>query len=437
LSGSLTTSLPVQRRLYHGSKVVAALFFAGFMVYGGGLYSFALFVPPLTAEFHWSRAATSGLVTAFWLSAPLILFGGAAIQRVGAIRLLLAGILVEAICLAALSTVSSFGEMYVLRAAMGLGKVMFAVTLPYIVSRWFSRHYSLGLGIVWSGWQFGGLVLAPITGEVIARYGWRVACLAIVVGLLSVGLGPVIATMRFRSPAELGLGLDGVPASPATGRGGAATPRLAEDTGGSLAANLGTLLRAPTFWLIVASTLCFYATYGGLLTQEAPVVEGAGFSPRLASIVLGSTAGFAGLGSLGVGWILDRYSIRTVGIALHAFLIVGALSLLFVDRMHSAFALVTYAAFFGITIGGGDVYFVSLMRRRFPNISIAHSYSAWYFCEILTLLLAGPIAGRIFDLTGNYSATLALLAGTALLACGISFFVWRKPGLAAPVRGGP
>ncbi len=436
MSGSLTTSLPGASSIYHGSKVVAALFFAGFMVYGGGLYGFALFVPPLTAEFHWSRAATSALVTAFWLSAPLILFGGAAIQRVGAIRLLIAGIVIEAVCLGALSTVSSFDEMYVLRAAMGFGKVMFAVSLPYIVSRWFSRHYSLCLGIVWSGWQFGGLVLAPITGEIIARHGWRVASLAIVVGLLSLGLVPVLATMRFRSPRELGLGLDGTPLPAAAMRGasGAQPARAGEDTGGSLGQNLGVLLRAPMFWLIAASTLFFYTTYGGLLTQQDPAVEGAGFSPRLAALVLGSTAGFAGLGSLAVGWILDRYSVRAVGIALHAFLFVGALSLLLVDRVHSAFALVTYAAFFGVTIGGSDVYFVILMRRRFPAISVAHSYSAWYFCEILTLLLAGPAAGRVFDLTGNYAATLGLLAGSALLACGFSFFVWRRPGLAAPER---
>ena len=47
--------------IYHGRKVLAALFMAGFMVYGGGLYCFVLLVPPLTEEFHWSRAATGGV----------------------------------------------------------------------------------------------------------------------------------------------------------------------------------------------------------------------------------------------------------------------------------------------------------------------------------------------------------------------------------------
>ena len=443
-------------RIYHGHKVLAALFMAGFMVYGGGLYSFALFVPPLTQEFHWSRAATSGLVTAFWLSAPLILLGGFAIKRFGATRLLIAGIIIEAVCVALLSTVSAFGEMYFLRAAMGLGKVMFAVTLPYAISRWYSRHFSLGLGIAWAGWHVGGLVLAPLTGLIIAYHGWRAACLAIAVGLVTVGLIPILATKGPRSPREFGLGLDGDPlksdvehpnasaaeppiahtiqsnadaASTNAAVAAAAAPASATLVTTVPAGRLSDLLGSAVFWMIALITLFFYATYGGLLTHADAVVEAAGFSPRLSALVLGSTAGFAAVGGMGSGWVLDRFSVRAVGIAMHLLLIVGALSLLMVAHDHSDAALVAYAACFGVAIGGSDLYFVALLRRRFPTVNVAYSYSAWYFCQILTLLLAGPAAGRIYDLTGNYHVTLALLAGSAVLALVFSLFVLRAPGL--------
>jgi MFS family permease len=411
--------------MYHGRKVLAALFMAGFMVYGGGLYSFALFIPPLTQEFHWSRAATSGLVTAFWLSAPLILLGGSAIKRFGATRLLIAGILLEAVCVALLSTVSTFGEMYLLRAAMGVGKVMFAVTLPYTVSRWFSRHYSLGLGLVWAGWHVGGMVLAPLAGLIIHHYGWRAACIAIAAGLLTIGLGPILATKGPRSARDVGLELDGDPPGRSEALAGDEIPTHTDVPAG----RLSDLLRSMTFWMIALTTLFFYATYGGLLTHADSVVEAAGFTPRLSSLVLGSTAGFAAVGGLCGGWLLDRFSVRLVGIAMHLLLLAGALSLLWVGRAHSAVALVSYAACFGITIGGSDLYFVALMRRRFPAVSVAYSYSAWYFCEILTLLVAGPAAGRVFDLTGNYDTTLALLAGSAVLAGILSLFVLRGTAL--------
>jgi MFS family permease len=422
-------SMPVGRRgIYHGHKVLAALFLACFMVWGGGVYSFVLFVPPLTQEFHWSRAATSGLVTAFWLSAPLILLGGFAIKRVGAVPLLLGGLAIEALCVGLLPTVTGFGEMYLLRAAMGVGKVMFAVTLPYAVSRWYSRHYSLGLGVAWSGGHVGGMVLAPLTGLIIANYGWRPACLVIAAGFLIAGLIPLLFTLRFRSPREVGLGIDGDPLDQAAASSDGEPDHHAvtiEPPAGAL----GDLLRTPMFWVIALVTLLFYSTYGGLLTQEAAVVEGAGSSARLSSLVLGSTAAFAALGSLSFGWILDRYSIRAAGAAINVLLLAGAMSLLLVARNHSAAALVTYSACFGITIGSGELYFVAVLRRRFPNVSLAYSYSAWCFCEILALLIAGPAAGRVFDLTGNYDATLALLVGTAVCALLLSFFVWRLPGL--------
>src|SRR5579863_6395448 len=224
---------------------------AGFMVYGGGLWSFVLFVVPLTQEYHWTRAATGGLVTAFWLSAPLILLGGFGIKRFGAVRMFICGILIEAVCLAMLATVSSFWQMYLLRAAMGFGKVSFAVTLPYLVSRWFSRHYSLGLGITWSGWHFGGLVLAPLTGQVIAHFGWRAACMTIVAGLITVGLIPALFTLRIKTPAQLGRGLDGDPLEPAA-------PGAAADVRDNPPGSVGALLGSATFWFIALMTLVFF-----------------------------------------------------------------------------------------------------------------------------------------------------------------------------------
>jgi MFS family permease len=131
---------------------------------------------------------------------------------------------------------------------------------------------------------------------------------------------------------------------------------------------------------------------------------------------------------MAAGWFLDRFSVRAVGIAMNVLLLAGALSLLWVARDHSAAALVSYAVCFGITIGGGDLYFVALLRRRFPKVSLAYSYSAWYFCEILTLSLSGPAAGRIFDLTGNYDRTLALLAGCALFSLILSAVLLRTEG---------
>jgi hypothetical protein len=69
-----------------------------------------------------------------------------------------------------------------------------------------------------------------------------------------------------------------------------------------------------------------------------------------------------------------------------------------------------------MAIGAADVYFVALLRRRFPTTAVAYLYSAWYFCELGTLLVAPVVAGWLYDLTGHYDRALALLAGSAAIA---------------------
>jgi MFS family permease len=403
------------RGVYHGWKVLAAIFLAGFFVYGGGLYSFVLFVTPLTQEFGWSRAATGGLVSAFWLTAPLLVFGGLAMRRFGVTRLLATGILLEALCVFTLSLVSSLWQMYLLRAAMGFGKILFAATIPVVCARWFSRNFGLALGIAWAGWHVGGMVLAPVTGAIIQQFSWRSACVSLAVALVVFAFGSVLWSQRVHSPAELGVGPDGDPLA-AGPDGSVSGLAVSEEPAG----RLGDVLGAPLFWLIAAATLCFYLTYGGMLSHEAAIVEAAGYSPRYASLVLGSTAGFAAIGGLLTGVLLDRSSLSKVGALMHGLLLVGAVCLWLVTRTPSTWALAAYAVFFGFTIGGSDIFFVKLMREKFPKVHVDHLYSCWYFAELGTLWLSGIAAGWVFDLTGNYTRTLLLLVLSAVGASALT-----------------
>ena len=412
--------------LYHGWKVLIALFLAGFFVYGGGLYCFVLFVTPLTTEFGWSRASTGGIVSAFWLSFPLLLVGGYAIRRFGVTRMLAVGIGIEAVCVILLASVSALPQMYLLRGAMGFGKILFAASIPVTCSRWFSRHFGLSLGIAWAGWHIGGMVLAPITGMIIEHSGWRTACISLGVALLTLALVPILWVARIDSPAALGLGLDG---DPLTADGAVAQPVKANAPNMAATGTLPDLLRAPTFWLIALATLFFYTTYGGVLAHEGAIVEAAGYSATASSLVLSLTTGFAALGSAASGWLLDRWSLSRVGVLMHVFLIAGTAALFIVMGAPSLLALAVYGVTFGLMIGGSDVFFVAFVRDRFPHVGVGFQYSTWYFVELGTLLVAPVIAGHIYDVFGNYRTTLGILvlcAVAALVLCAVALRA-RRP----------
>ena len=402
-------------KLFHGWWVLATLFLSGFMVYGGGLYSFVLFITPWTREFGWSRATTAGLVSAFYFSAPFILLGAYATERFGAIRLLTAGIIIEAMSVCLLSLTNALWQMYALRVLMGFGKVMFAVCVPIVLAIWFRRRLSFALAIAWAGWNLGGLILGPVSSLIMNRFGWRTACVAIGAGLAVFALMPPLWVMRIRSPSELGLGRDGVPADQytASDAGDGSDDSRAGDGDGSADA---VLIRSSAFLLIALATAAFYTTLAGVMTHQAALVESAGYSSKVAAVVLGSAAGLAAVSGPLFGWLLDRGHILQTGALMHILLLGSVLAVSFVSHAQSVSALILYAIMFGLTLGGSDVSWVALVRYRFPKLSVARTYSAWYFVEIVTLGLAPIGVGGVFDLTGSYSRTMLILIVPVVLS---------------------
>jgi MFS family permease len=402
-------------KLFYGWWVLAALFLSGFMVYGGGLYSFVLFITPWTREFGWNRATTAGLVSAFYFSAPFILLGAYVTRRFGVIRILAVGIVIEAVSVCLLALTDALWQMYALRVLMGFGKVMFAVCVPIVLAIWFRKRFSFALAIAWAGWNLGGLVLGPVSSMIMNHYGWRTTCYAIGAGLVCFALIPPLWAMKVRSPAELGLARDGGPAGEII-----ATDAEKDIDSSSVPDRSGPgagLLRSGPFWLIALATVSFYTAYAGVMTHQAALVESAGYSAKIAAMILGSAAGLGAFSAPLVGWLLDRGHILRTGALMHVLLLGSVLALSFVAHTQSLSALLLYAVMFGLTLGGSDVSWVALLRYRFPNFSVARVYSAWYFVEIATLGLAPIGVGRLFDLTGSYSRTMLAL----IVPIGFSF----------------
>lgn len=400
-----------QRKLFRGWWVVAVLFLGGFMMYGAGLYSFVLFVTPLSKEFDWSRAATGGLVSAFWISAPLALFAGPLLQRFGIKRTALAGIVIEALCLMALVFASQLWQMYLLRALAGLGKVLYAITLPVTLSKWFSKHFGIAVAVMYAGWHIGGLVLAPLTGGLIEHLGWRTTSFVLGAALLLIALIPTYWALRVPSADSIGLPLDGIdkpsPAPDPLVEAKSTEPSNHRDV-------VRTLLAQRSFQFIMVATALYFVTYGGVLAHQAAVVEDAGISSRIASILLGSTAGFAALGALFTGWLIDRWPLIYTTIVQYSLMAAGVICLLLIMHTPSVGLLSVHALTFGVAVGGSEVYWITLLRRRLGDGNFTQSWGIYYFIELAVLVIAPIGAGLLYDLTGNYTVTLA--SELALLA---------------------
>lgn len=368
------------------------------MLFGGGLYYFVLLVPVLTKAFHWSRAATGGLVSTFWLAAPIALLGGALMRRFGPRTILITGVIIEATCLFAFVTTSSLSVMYLLRALMGLGKVLYAVTIPVLVARWFQHRFALGCAVAWSGWHVGGLMLSWLGGVLLERYSWRIASLVVAIGMIIIGLLPaLIAIPRNRDP--------GSPWDPGHDN--------------AVSSDLGLyrqLFASRFFWIIAAGTICCWSVYSGTLAHQAALVEEAGVTAHWASWALGSTAAFAAIGTLLLGWLAERWSLLVIGMIEHGLLALGIASLLVFSHTGSPIALALHVTGFGAAVGGCDIFWTALLRNRIGDAVFAYGYGVWYFFVVITLLLSPVGAGHLYDLSGSYTSAVAILLAAAVAA---------------------
>ncbi len=389
---------------YYGWRVVAALFVVGMMVYGGGLYAFTVFVPALTAEFGWNRATMGGLVSIFWLTAPLTIFGSYLAVRFGSYRMIVAGVVLAALCMIAIGLAHSLTVMFALRALMGFAKILMACGVNIMAAIWFRRRFGLAIALCYAGWHFGGLVLAPLAQFLVNQLGWRHTSM-IMGGLIClVGLPPLITWGRIGSPAEVGRGLDGdsiqSPEGSAQNQGKAG----AEEKPHTSAAS-----RRTVFWLAVAVTVLGGIAYGGLLTHEVALLSDRPVLGKIAALALSLTAGAAIVGAIGIGHLSDRWPYRitmTVELGVMAASVCG-----FLLSLHtpSAALVLVSALGFGLSVGGFDTCVVSHLRRRLETEAFSRSYGLWYFFYLATLFSGPILIGALYDSSGSYRTGLYLM----------------------------
>lgn len=385
---------------YWGWRVVAALFVVGMMVYGGGLYAFTVFVPALTTEFGWSRATTGGVVSIFWLTAPLTIVGSYLSVRWGSYRVIVAGVVIAALCMMAIGLAHAVIVMFALRALMGFAKILMACGVNMMAAIWFRRRFGLAIALCYAGWHFGGLVLAPLTQFLIDHVGWRHTSFVMGSLIFLIALPPLIAWGRKTSPADLGLGLDGDPLHVA--------PRQSlRDS--VIEPPASRAFPRTVFWLAVAVTVLGGIAYGGLLTHEVALISDRPIARAIAAFSLSLTAGAAIVGAVGVGQLSDRwpYSLTmTLELAIMAVGVGGFL--LFLQTSNPA-VLIASALAFGISVGGFDTCVVSNLRKRVATDAFSKVYGPWYFFYLATLFSGPILIGVVYDTFGSYRPGLYLM----------------------------
>jgi MFS family permease len=390
---------------YYGWRVVLAACF-GVMAGFGSLfvYTFAVFVKPLSAEFGWNREAISlgfGLAAVtLGLISPLL---GRWIDRFGPRRIILPCMTVYCCAILSLAFLHShLWQFYATCVVLGLvGNGAAHLAYSRSISTWFQRRLGTALAFVMMGAGLGAMILPVVAQSIISRAGWRAAyfslgCLALLLGL----------PLSWRFVRERGL--------------------VKRESGPVSHSGMTWQqgLRSPAFWIIVTVLFVSSISMNGAITHLSALLTDRGITPRNAALCASLLGGSSLIGRIGVGWLLDRLFGARVAFGVS---LITAAGIFLLARANSFPGGCVAAALIGVGAGGEAAITPYLLTRYFGLRAFSTLYGlTWTFYAAAGAI--GPvILGRAFDLTGSYASVLVTLAVGLSFAAAMNLLLPKYP----------
>ena len=381
------------KRMFYGWWVVI-LSIVGmcFSVGPVAVYTFGIFVKPLVKSFSSNRGTVSLAISMLNIGGAISLpLFGFIVDRIGARKVIAAGLTAFAICLFALSRVHPpVWQLLFLYGMIGLlASGDSPVSFSKVVANWFNRKRGFALGIATTGIGLGGFILPSLTQFLIERFSWRQAYL--ILGIPVLLIAPVIAILYTDKPEEKGLLPDGGEAND-------------HESANTVVAGMSIkeAMQTRTFWLLYIMYLFIAACTLGTLTHLSPLLTDRGFSAKYAAFATSIFGAANILGRLINGYLVDKFFAPYVA-AVSVFGAAIGVGLLWLGSGAVLFS----AALLGFLVGSEADIMPYLLSRYFGRKNLGTLFG-FIFSAFTIGVATGPyLFGMTFDRTHSYQIPLA------------------------------
>ncbi|MFZ3334374.1 MAG: MFS transporter [Xanthobacteraceae bacterium] len=339
---ALATSL-ARRNIHYGWIIVGATLLTT-VITAAAMSTPGVLIVPLEKEFGWTDAQISSA-----LALRLMLFGlfgpfaAAFMNRYGVRAVMVSAvILISAGFLASLVMTQVWQLVLLWGIVVGIGTGLTAMVLAVTVAtRWFNARRGLVMGVFAASNATGQLIFLPLIASLTTNYGWRMS-LVFVCCMLALAGVVALVFMRDR-PSDVGLPLYGetaVTPPPATGAGLVSlllSPLVV----------LKDAMRVPIFWILFGTFfVCGCSTNGLIQTHFITLCHDYGLAATAAASVLAMMGFFDFFGTIGSGWLSDRFDPRWLLFWYYGLRGLSLLYLPFTD--FSFYGLSLFAVFYGL-----------------------------------------------------------------------------------------
>jgi MFS family permease len=379
-----------------GWLVVLAAYCGAMVGFGSLLvFSFSIFLKPLSGAFGWSRESVSA---AFGLAALSIAVCspplGHLLDRYGPRRVILPCMAIFGVAFASVGLLTPhllhLYAIFVLMGVVGNGTTQMGYSRA--VSTWFDKRRGLALALMLAGVGTGSIIFPPLAQALIAAYGWRVAYFVLGVVVLLLGI-PLTALFVRERPHE-------------TVRAQTTLPGATVSEG----------LRSPAFWILIATLFLSSVSMNGSITHLSALLTDRGVTAANAALAASMLGLASFIGRLVTGFLLDRFFGPRVGFCLCA---LSAGGILLLARAGSSLPGIAAAMLIGLGVGAEANLTPYLLTRYFGLRAFSTLYGFTWTAYAMAGAIGPVLMGKAFDVTGSYASLLMILSVTTLAAAGL------------------
>jgi len=382
-------------------------------------YTFGVFLIPISKTFNWSRGALSWASSAASVVAGIeSIFVARVSDRYGPRAVVtIAGVLHTAGFFLA-AQVSQLWQIYLVWGLiMGTGNACGYIPIMSSIARWFSLRRTTAIGITIAGFAAGAVFWPPFTQWMIDTLDWQRAFM--VLGAISaVGILPLAQFLK-SSPESIGVlrygqqpSADASQASPA-----------------AIGLTLSQAAKTARFWLWGAILFGFYSSLNVLYVHVVAHARDIGIPPVIAAATLSIIAGTSIAARLTIGSISDRIGTKA---ALTAALVLAVTAFTLLVSSQSRWAFYLFAVVFALSYGSVVPLETAVPAGLFGASSLGAIMAAAGLLSTLGGAFGPPVAGIIFDRTGEYQPAFIICLGLAAIALVLSLILLRLKEQSAP-----
>ena len=387
-------------RLFYGYIVVAGAFLIQAVTFGT-INSFGIFFVPLSAEFGWTRAVTSGprSLSAF-LTGLVSIVAGRLNDKFNPRLVITSFLVLVGLGYLLMSQVNAIWQFYLFYGVIvGIGMSGADVPVLSVVARWFTKKRGMMTGITKVGAGLGMLIIPLVINWIILDYGWRTSY--VVIGFISLIFLITAAQFFRRDPGQMGLLPDG--------------DTVMEDSPASEAKgfSIQQAIHTRQFRLIAGMFFLYDLCVYSIMTHIYPHAVDLGISETVSAYLLSTIGGASIIGRFVMGSAGDRIGNK---LAIIIDLTILSAALLWLQFANEVWMLYLFVALYGFAHGGLFTLISPMTAQLFGLGSHGVIFGTIYFFGTVGGSIGPVLVGYIFDVTGSYQLGFILLVAASIIA---------------------